>query len=95
MYIFLFAFTILTTKHILIEYNLYIRYAYSIVRIINISTIIEIRYFAKEERNSYALSDNKIEIIYDIDKSTVISPKNKDGLIEELQLINPNIVVSY
>ena len=92
---FLFAYTILTTYYILIKNNLYIRYAYAIIKIINISSITEIRYFSKEVRNSYSLSNDRIEIIYANDKSIVISPKDKDGLIEEIQLINPNVVVTY
>jgi len=92
---FLFAYTILTTYYILIKNNLYIRYAYAIIKIINISSVTEIRYFSKEIRNSYSLSNDRIEIIYDNDKSIVISPKDKDGFIDELHLINPSIVVSY
>ena len=92
---FLCAYTILTTYYILIKNNLYIRYAYAIIKIINISSITEIRYFSKEIRNSYSLSNDRIEIIYDNDKSIVISPKDKDGFIEEIQLINPNVVVTY
>jgi hypothetical protein len=65
------------------------------MKIINISTITEIRYFSNETRNSYSLSHDRIEIIYANDKSIVISPKDKDGFIEEIQLINPNIVVTY
>jgi hypothetical protein len=73
-----YAFTILTTKYIFIKDNLYIRYAYSIMKIINISTITEIRYFSNEARNSYSLSHDRIEIIYANDMSIAISPKDKD-----------------
>jgi len=92
---FLFAYTILTTYYTLIKNNLYIRYAYAIIKIINISSITEIRYFSREVRNSYSLSLDRIEIIYDNNKSIVISPKDKDGFIDELHLINPSILVSY
>ena len=95
IYSIFYTFTILTTKYIFIKDNLYIRYAYSIMKIINISTINEIRYFSNEDRNSYSLSQDRIEIIYANDKSIAISPKDKDGFIEEIQLINPNIVVTY
>ena len=91
----LFAYIILTTYYILIKNNLHIRYAYAIIKIIDISTITEIRYFTKEVRNSYSLSHDRIEIIYANDKSIVISPKDKDGFIEEIQLVNPNVVVTY
>lgn len=91
----LFAYIILTTYYILIKNNLHIRYAYAIIKIIDISTITEIRFKTKEVRNSYSLSHDRIEIIYNNNKSIVISPKDKDGLIEELQLINPSFVVSY
>jgi hypothetical protein len=90
-----YAFTILTIYYIFIKDNLYIRYAYSIIKKISIPTIIEIRYFSKEVRNSYSLSNDRIEIIYANDKSILISPKDKDGFIEEIQLINPNIVVTH
>jgi hypothetical protein len=95
MYSIFYTFTILTTYYIFIKDNLYIRYAYSIMKIINISTITEIRYFSNEDRNSYSLSHDRIEIIYANDKSIVISPKDKDGFIEEIQLVNPNVVVTY
>jgi hypothetical protein len=88
-------FTIFSTKYIFIKDNLYIRYAYSIMKIINISTITQIRYFSNEDRNSYSLSHDRIEIIYANDKSIAISPKDKDGFIEEIQLVNPNVVVTY
>jgi len=95
MNIIFYAFTILTTYYIFIKDNLYIRYAYSIIKKISIPTIIEIRYFSNEARNSYSLSHDRIEIIYANDKSIVISPKDKDGFIEEIQLINPKVVVTY
>lgn len=95
VHIIFYIFTIFSTKYIFIKDNLYIRYAYSIMKIINISTITEIRYFSNETRNSYSLSHDRIEIIYANDKSIVISPKDKDGFIDEIQLINPNVVVTY
>lgn len=95
LYILFFAFIILTTKYIFIKEKLYIQYAYLIKKTISILDITEIRYFSKEVRNSYSLSNDRIEIIYANDKSIVISPKDKDGFIEEIQLINPNIVVTY
>jgi len=84
VHIIFYIFTIFSTKYIFIKDNLYIRYAYSIMKIINISTITEIRYFSNEARNSYSLSHDRIEIIYANDKSIVISPKDKDGFIEEI-----------
>ena len=95
LFILFFSFIIITTKYIFIKDNLYIQYAYSIVKTISIPDITEIRYFTKEVRNSYSLSNDRIELLFDNDKSIVISPKDKDGFIEELQLINPSIVVSY
>lgn len=95
LFILFFAFIIITTKYIFIKDNLYIQYAYSIIKKISIPDITEIRYFTKEVRNSYSLSHDRIELIYNNDKSIVISPKDKDGFIEELQLINPSILVSY
>jgi Bacterial PH domain len=95
LYILFFAFIILTTKYIFIKEKLYIQYACLIKKTISILDITEIRYFSWEVRNSYSLSNDRIEIIYDNDKSIVISPKDKDGFIDELHLINPSIVVSY
>lgn len=89
------AFTIQTTKYIFIKDNLYIRYAYSIIKIINTPSIKEIKYFSNEGRNYYSLSHDRIEIIYSNDKSIVISPKDKDGFIEEIQLVNPKLIVTY
>ena len=95
MHIFFIAFTILTTKYIIIKDNLYIRYAYSIIKIMNIPSIKEIKYFSNEGRNSYSLSHDSIEIIYANDKSIVISPKDKDGFIEQIQLMNQKVIITY
>ena len=95
MHIIFYIFTIFSTKYIFIKDNLYIRYAYSIIKIISIPSITEIRYFSNEARNSYSLSHYRIEIMYANDKFIVISPKDKDGFIEQIQLMNQKVIITY
>jgi hypothetical protein len=43
--------------------------------------------------NGPALSMDRIEIKYGIDKTVLLSPENKDDFIEEMLKINPNIEI--
>ena len=93
---FLFLFILIfTTKYFFINDTLHLKFAYIVDKSINVSAIYEIKYFATSFINSYSLSRDKIEIFYDNHKSIVISPKDKDGFIAEIQLINPNVVINY
>lgn len=69
--------------------NIVCGYLYS--KTIEIVDIVRISDAKGDGANAPALSMDRIEIKYGIDKTVLLSPKNKKDFIENLLKINPNI----
>ncbi len=86
------AHVFLTTYYIVDSNTLIIRSGYLVNMRIDITTIKEIAE-TRDAISSPALSFDRLYIKYNQKSDVIVSPKDKEGFIQELLLVNPSIKV--